>query len=144
MGKSLQDVVEAQTSEGSEANQFFIVAEDARTAALLEFYLSKDTPTYQASALHPRVHVPESPGWDSVYSLWPSYSHADRDLGQSPYKDLVGIFVQKSSEQREIPINVSHAFRAMKPAAMLEVKRQGRLVHGWTCYFCFDYGGLPL
>ncbi|NCF84552.1 MAG: hypothetical protein GWQ08_03340 [Verrucomicrobiaceae bacterium] len=125
----------------------FLVAESPASAALLEFYLPEEAPVYRVSEASPRVHLVESAGWESVYDLWPNYSHAQSGTVQgSPFAGYSALYLAKGKGEPidTLPGNFINAFRALDFAAVLEVKRRRRELQGWTLYHAYQYRGLPL
>ena len=114
---------------------------------MLEFYLPEEAPVYRASEASPRVHLVESAGWESVYDLWPNYSHAQSGTVQgSPFAGYSALYLAKGKGEPidTLPGNFINAFRALDFAAVLEVKRRRRELQGWTLYHAYQYRGLPL
>ena len=126
-----------------EPDGLFAIAETPSMAALLDFYLARETPVSRPSASFPRVHVVESAGWESPYDLWSHYSHATPGTdGPSPFLGRTGLYVSRQPEE-DLPPNLVEAFKSVEPAAVLEIKRRGRVLHRWYLYHVYEYRGLP-
>ena len=143
------DSVEAMLVSGlaQQPQGLFLVAESAESAALLEFYLPEEAPVYRPSEVFPRVHLVESTGWESVYDLWPNYSHAQPGKTDgSPFADYSALYLRQGKGEPidTLPGNFINAFRALDFAAVLEVKRRRRELQAWTLYHAYQYRGLPL
>lgn len=122
----------------------FVIAEDHQTAALLDFYLTPEALLYRPHPAYSRVHVIESAGRESVYDLWPNYSHAlPGSKEPSPFRGMTGLYVTRQTVEN-VPSNIVHAFKSLEPAAVLEIKRENRLLHRWHIYHVYQYRGLPL
>jgi hypothetical protein len=122
----------------AEANGFF-VAEDARLAAVLGFYLP-------AEGNYPPVFVPESPDISSQFGLWPSYADfVDSDQVTDEYfteQKGVNPFVGRNAIYvgHELPQTIKGAFQEVQELRKIP-SPDGRDL---TIYICTAYQTLPL
>lgn len=128
----------------SQPEGLWLIAEDASTAALLDFCLLAKAAVLRPEAAYPRVHVVESAGWETVFDLWPNYSHARPGSREpTPFKGATALYVSRRAGG-ELPANLSNAFTSREPAAVLEIRRLGRKLHEWRLFYFYEYRGLPL
>lgn len=122
-----------------------VVADAPGSAALLDAYLSEEALIFPRDEESPRVHVVESAGMESVYDLWSNYSHAPpaAEEGRSRFFGLSGVYITRQPEEGELPSNLRHAFRSIEPAAALDIRRRGELLHQWFLFHLYNYTGLP-
>ncbi len=128
-------------SEGS--GGMLVIAATPGEAALLDFYLADDLPIHRPDPRAPRIHVVESAGLESLYDLWPDYSHAGEGE-HSPFLHRTALYVTSEEDVEALPANLRDAFKSHELAALLEIKRRDHLLHRWYFYHFYHYQGLPL
>lgn len=131
----LRETVDAQAPD--DGARWFVIAENDRLAAMLEFYLPSSVAVFRPDASHPRVHALQTGAWDHPFAWWPRYDAVVN--GTSPYTGLHALFVTDQPDNREPPPAVTVHFDSAEPLSQARFIHGGREVRSLKIFACHRY-----
>ena len=116
---------------------WFVIADDWRMAAPLEYYLAAEVPCYRASGGHPRVQARQDEhSWDEPYSWWPRYDGLQD--GACPYMAHPALFVT-ADPAAQPPASIRRAFGRTEILSVARIMHGGQEVRTIKIFACYDY-----
>jgi hypothetical protein len=133
-----------EASAGAETDakggrKLFLIARDARLAAVLNFQLPRSLPVRWPTVSHPLVHVVESALIENVFHTWPRYDGVS--AGRSYFAGCTALYITDAAG--DPPANITRAFRSFRPIAFFDVQHGDEPLRRIRVFACYHYTGLP-
>lgn len=125
--------------DGKGGKKLFLIARDARLAAVLNFQLPRTLPVRWPTAGHPLVHVVESALMENAFHTWPRYDAVS--AGRSYFAGCAALYITDAAG--DPPSQIVRAFRSFRPVAFYDVLHEGELLRRIRVFACYHYTGLP-
>ena len=131
----LQETVTSQSPDDS--RRWFVIADNDRLAAMLEFYLPPSAVVFRPDPSHPRVHSLQDGSWNHPFAWWPRYD-AVTD-GVSPYAGLHSLYVTDDPFEETPPPAISAHFDSVAPISLARFLHGGTEVRSLKIFACHGY-----